>query len=163
MPRLSRRDLVITQLLDGFTSFNGDTITRTGESLRGTPGFAVSLPWTANGTGLPHRRFVGEWYDRVGADPFDAPTEAVALRVYLGRIGLRLPPALVFSFARHPRTYGAWRNDAGQLALAVSMVVAERREAETWGRAFSQLAIFDLLLNKQIRLDRPDDGLALVA
>ncbi len=159
MPRPSRRVAVITRLLDGFKFFKGDTVTRAGESLRGTPGFAVSLPWTASATGLPHRRFVGEWHDRVGSDPFDPLSEERSLHAYLRRLGIKLPPQLVAGFAHHPRAYGAWRNDAGYL----SMVVADRVEAEAWGHAFLQLAIYDLLHKEEIRLDRPDDALALVA
>lgn len=152
-----RRGRVTDQLVDGFFAFGGDTVTRAGDSLRGTPGFAVSLPWVSSTTTLPHRRYVAEWYDQIGSEPFLSKNRGKSLIEHLAHAD-RAPlcrPRLA-TFPEFPAAYGVWRDTDGDMALAVSVVVPELSAAVWWGHAFSQEAIYDLLNKRVIWLNRRD-------
>jgi hypothetical protein len=152
-----RRERVVTRLVDGFYRFGGDTITRSGESLRGTPGFAVSQPWQSSATTLPHRRYVARWYDETGSEPFIAANRVAALVAHVEEAGgVPLTQHQLANFAQFTPAYGVWQTPRCELSLAVSLVIPDEAAARWWGHVLGQAAIYDLLAKRVIWLDGRD-------
>lgn len=152
-----RRERVVTRLVDGYFLFGGDTVTCAGESLRGTPGFAVSQPWQSAVTTLPHRRHVAGWYDKTGSEPFGVSHRVAALVEYLEAAGGVSPTRdELASFGRLTPAYGVWRTPRWEMSLAVSLVIPDYAAARRWGQLFGQAAIYDLLDKRVIWLDGRD-------
>lgn len=150
----SHRHIVTRTLFDDFVMRNGATCNRRGESLVGQPFFAVNIPWNEVSTAHFHMRFISEWLDKTGSDPFNPEIERHSFDNYLANSKKWTPIDGPTSFTRLPRAYGSWRTPLFELNLGVAILVPTLTAAAMWGFLFQQSDIYDLAQKKCLSLAR---------